>query len=195
LPAPLYRSYPNIITGNTGGTLTISKPNARVIFGFRILETKTSTNSSGPATLTINRSNLFLNSISAALNVTSPNNANPQPSANIVFQLVKNPTLLYTGNPVTTIYQPTWTVYELDSTILVFNGTARTSTTTGIGYTGGQNVIDFPLVENTANTIDLKSLLINVSTDDIYIVSYYGNTNANVTSFDVMASVSYQINN
>jgi len=193
-PAPLYRSYPNLIPTNTGGTLTISKENSRVIFGFRILETKSSLNSTG-TTLTVNRSNLFLNALAVALNITSPNTSNPQPSANIVYQLVKNPTAFYLGNPTTTLYQPDWTVYERDSTILVFNGTARTSTTTGIGYTGGVNVYDVPLVENTANTVNLQPLLINVSTEDIYIVTYYGNTNANVTSFDVMASISYQINN
>ena len=194
IPTPLYRSYPNIIQTNTGGTLSITKPNSRVIFGFRISEIKTSLNTTG-STITINRSNLFLNAISVALNVTSPNNANPQPSANIVFQLVKNPTLFYTGNPSTTIYEPEWTEYERDSSLLVFNGTVRTSTTTGIGYTGGDNVFDVPLVENTATTSNLQGLLINVSTDDIYIISYYGNTNSNVTSFDIMSSISYQINN
>lgn len=194
LPTPLYRSYPNLISTNTGGALTISKANSRVIFGFRILETKSSANSSG-STLTINRSNLFLNSFSAALNITSGTNPNPQPSSNLIFELVKNPTGFYLGDPTTTPYQPDWTVYERDSNILTFNGQARTSTTTGIGYTGGVNVFDLPLVENTANTINLQELLINVSSDDIYIVSYYGNTNASVTSYDVMASISYQINN
>lgn len=67
--------------------------------------------------------------------------------------------------------------------------------TTGIGYTGGVNVFDVPLVENTASTTNLEGLLINVSTDDVYIISYYGNTNSTVASFDVMASISYQINN
>lgn len=195
LPAPLYRSYPNIIPANTGGALTISKENSRVIFGFRIIDLKTTLNSNGSQTITINRSNLFLNSFSVSLNVTAAPNANPIPNANIVFQIVKNPTALYLGNPPTTLYQPDWTVYERDSTIKVFNGTVRTSNTTGIGYTGGVNVFDAPLVENTANTIDLKTLLINVSTDDVYIVSYYGNTNTNVTTFDVTASISYQINN
>jgi len=194
IPAPLYRSYPNIITTNTGGVLSITKQNARVIFGFRIAEIKTSANTTG-STITINRSNLFLNAMSVALNITSPNNANPQPSANIVFQLVKNPTLFYTGDPTTIIYEPTWTYNEKDSTLLVFNGTARTSISTGIGYTGGLNVSDIPLVENTAVNSILQGLLINVSSDDVYIISYYGNTNANVTSFDVMASISYQINN
>jgi hypothetical protein len=193
LPAPLYRSYPNIITGNTGGGVTISKENSRVIFGFRTQETKTSPNSTG-STLTVNRSNLFINAIAASLNI-AVNNTNTTTSANIVFQLVKYPTAFYLGNPSTTIYQPDWTVYERDSSILVFNGTARTSTTTGIGYTGGLNVYDLPLVENTANTINLQSLLINTSADDIYIISYYGNTTSNVTSFDVNASVSYQVNN
>lgn len=192
LPAPLYRSYPNILSGNTGN-VTISKANSRIIFGFRILETKTSSNSSGSPTLTVNRSNLFLNTLSAAVNTIAP--ANQQPSANIVFQLVKNPTGFYLGDPTTTPYQPNWTVYERDSTIIAFDGTVRTSTTTGIGYIGGVNVIDFPLVENTANTINLQPLLINVSADDVYIVSYYGNATTTVTSFDVMASVSYQINN
>jgi hypothetical protein len=197
LPAPLYRSYPNIVPANTGGALTISKDNSRVIFGFRILDTKLSLNSTptpGTSTYTINRSNLFLNSLSVALNI-AVTNTNVTTSANIVFQIVKNPTSFYLGNPPTTIYSPDWTVYERDSTIQVFNGTARTSTTTGIGYTGGVNVIDVPLVENTATTINLQPLLINVSTDDIYIVSYYGNTTANVSTFDVMASISYQINN
>jgi hypothetical protein len=193
VPAPLYRSYPNLISGNTGGALTISKENSRVIFGFRILETKTSSNSTG-TTLTVNRSNLFLNSFATALNITV-NNTNTTTSANIIYQIVKNPTSFYLGDPPTTLYQPDWTVYERDSTILVFNGTARTSSTTGIGYIGGVNVYDVPLVENTANTVNLQELLINVSSDDIYIVSYYGNTNTNVTSFDVMASISYQINN
>ena len=168
-----------------------------MIFGFRILDTKLSLNSTptpGTSTYTINRSNLFLNSLSVALNI-AVTNTNVTTSANIVFQIVKNPTSFYLGNPPTTIYSPDWTVYERDSTIQVFNGTARTSTTTGIGYTGGVNVIDVPLVENTATTINLQPLLINVSTDDIYIVSYYGNTTANVSTFDVMASISYQINN
>jgi hypothetical protein len=195
VPAPLYRSYQNVIPANTGGALTISKTNSRVIFGFRILGPKTSLNSSGTETITINRSNLFLNTLSAALNVTAANNANPQPSANIVFELVKNPTAFFTGNPSTTPYQPEWTVYERDSTILAFNGAVRTSTATGIGYTGGVNVVDLPLVENASQVINLQPLLINVSSDDIYIVTYNGNTNTSVTSFDVMASISYQINN
>ena len=192
VPAPLYRSYPNIIVTNTG--LTITKSNACVIFGFRVAEIKISANTSG-STITLNRSNLFMNAISAALNITSQNNANPQPSANIVFQLVKNPTLFYTGDPTTTIFEPTWTEYERDSTLLIFNGTARTSTSTGIGYIGGVNVLDIPLVENTAVNTTLQGLLINMSVEDVYIISYYGNTNASVTSFDVMASISYQINN
>jgi hypothetical protein len=197
VPAPLYRSYQNIITGNgPSGGVTISKANSRVIFGFRILETKTSLNSSptpGTSTYTVNRSNLFLNAFSAALNVTAANNANP--SANIVFELVKNPTAFFTGDPSTTPYQPDWTSYERDSTILVFNGTQRTATNNGIGYTGGVNVFDLPLVENASNVVNLQPLLINVSTDDIYIVTYNGNTSTNTTSFDVMASISYQINN
>jgi hypothetical protein len=200
IPAPLYRSYQNVIPANTANTaaqpLTISKANSRVIFGFRILGPKTSLNSSGTETITINRSNLFLNTFSAALNVTAANNANPQPSANIVFELVKNPTAFYTGDPSLLIpFKPTWTVYERDSTILVFNGAVRTSTSTGIGYTGGVNVFDLPLVENASQVINLQPLLINVSSDDIYIVTYNGNINSTVTSFDVMASVSYQINN
>ena len=196
VPAPLYRSYPNIIpTNTTGGALTITKANSRVIFGFRIVDPKISLNSNASQTITINRSNLFLNSFAIALNVNATNNANPIPNANIIFQIVKNPTAFYTGDPPTTPYQPTWTVYERDNTIKAFDGTARTSTTTGIGYTGGVNVYDVPLVENTANTINLQPLLINVSADDIYIVSYYGNTSAQVTSFDVTASISYQINN
>ena len=63
------------------------------------------------------------------------------------------------------------------------------------GGTGGVNVFDLPLVENASNVVNLQPLLINVSTDDIYIVTYNGNTNTTVTSFDVMASNSYQINN
>jgi hypothetical protein len=129
-----------------------------------------------------------------ALNITV-NNTNTTTSANIIYQLVKNPTEFYTGNPPTTLFKPNWTIYERDSTILVFNGEPRTLATDGIGYTGGSNVFDIPLVQDTAITINLQPLLINVSTDDIYIVSYYGNTNANVTAFDVMASISYQINN
>jgi hypothetical protein len=198
IPAPLYRSYQNVIPANTGGALTISKANSRVIFGFRILGPKTSLNSiptPGTSTITINRSNLFLNTLSAALNVTAANNANPQPSANIVFELVKNPIAFFTGDPSTTPYQPEWTVYERDSTILAFNGSVRTSTGTGIGYTGGVNVVDLPLVENASQVINLQPLLINVAADDIYIVAYNGNTNTSVTSFDVMASISYQINN
>ncbi len=193
LPTPLYRSYPNVIQANTGGALTISKDNSRVIFGFRILDTKTTPNSTG-TTITINRSNLFLNALSVALNI-AVTNMNTTSSANMVFQLVKNPTALYVGDPPTTIYSPEWTVYERDSTIKTFNGTARTSTSTGIGYTGGVNVLDVPLVENTANTVNLQPLLINVSTDDIYIISYYGTSTANIATFDVMASISYQINN
>jgi hypothetical protein len=193
LPAPLYRSYPNLIPANTGGALTISKENSRVIFGFRILETKVSENSTG-TTLTLNRSNLFLNAMSCALNI-AVSNTNTTTSANIIFQLVKNPTAFYLGNPTTTLYQPNWTIYERDSNILVFNGTARTNTSTGIGYSGGLNIYDLPLVENTATNINLQPLLINVSSDDIYILSYYGNTTANVTSFDIMGSISYQINN
>jgi hypothetical protein len=203
VPAPLYRSYQNVIPANTGGALTISKANSRVIFGFRILGPKTSLNSTpapGTSTITINRSNLFLNAFSAALNVTAAPNANPQPSANIVFELVKNPTLFTLGDPTggpppTNIYNPDWTVYERDSTILVFNGAVRTSTSTGIGYTGGVNVFDLPLVENASQVINLQPLLINVASDDIYIVVYNGTTNSTVTSFDVMASISYQINN
>ena len=191
VPAPLYRSYVNIITANTGGALTISKANSRVIFGFRILDPKASVNSNGSETITINRSNLFLNAFSVALNVIS----NQQASSNMIFQIVKNPTAFYTGDPPTTLFKPDWTVYERDSTIIAFNGTVRTAATAGIGYTGGVNVYDIPLVENTAYTVNLQPLLINVAVDDIYIVSYYGNTNANVTSFDVMASISYQINN
>ena len=192
ISTPLYRSYPNIIQTNTEHS--ILKPNSRVIFGFRIAEIKTSLNTTG-SLITINRSNLFINALSAALNITEANNANPLGSANVVFQLVKNPTLFYRGNPSTTIYKPLWTAYERDSALLVFDGTAITSTTTGIGYTGGSNVMDIPLVENTSITTSLQGLLINVSSDDVYIISYYGNINMSVTSFDVMASISYQINN
>lgn len=196
LLSPLYRSYPHIITGNTGGTLIIPKENARVLFGFRILDTKTTANSNiSSPTITINRSNIVLSSFSVSLNVTAAPNANPIPSANIIFQLEKNPTAFYLGDPTTTRYSPDWTIYDRDNSILAFNGVARTSVTTGIGYTGGQNVFDLPLVENTANTINLLPLLINISSYDIYIVSYYGSTNSNVTSFDVLASISYQINN
>jgi hypothetical protein len=196
--SPLYRSYPNIIALNTiTGTLTtIPKENARVIFGFRILDTKTTVNSNiSTPTITVNRTNIVLNSFSAALNVTNAPNANPIPNANIVFQLEKDPIRFYLGDPTTTPYSPTWTIYDRDNSILAFNGTVRTSTTTGIGYTGGINVFDLPLVENTANTVNLLPQLINVSYDDVYIVSYYGTITGAVTSFDVMATLSYQINN
>jgi len=96
--------------------------------------------------LTINRSNLFFNSISAAVNVAvSGNNV---PRANIIFQLVKNPTQFYLGVPTTTVYAPNWRVYEKDSTIIVFDGAVTTSTSTGIGYVGGVNVFALPLVDN-----------------------------------------------
>jgi hypothetical protein len=195
IPSPIYRSYPGIISANTGGALTITKLNARIIFGFRILETKSSTNSNATLTTTINRTNFLLTSLSAALNIASSNNPNPQPSANTIFQLVKNPLGFFLGDPPTTSYKPLWTIYEDDPSILIFDGTIRTSTSTGIGYTGGINVIDLPLVENTSSTINLQSLLINVSSEDVYIITYFGNTNTTVTTFDVLATISYQINN
>jgi hypothetical protein len=193
--SPLYRAYPHIITGNTGGALTISKENARVLFGFRILDTKSSVNSDLSNTVTINRTNIVLNSFSAALNLV-PTSSTDRAAANFIFQLDKNPTGFFNGNPISgNVYQPDWTIYDRDNSILVFNGTARTSTSTGIGFTNGTNIFDLPLVENTANTVSLIPLLINVSYDDIYIVSYYGITNAQVASFDTLATISYQINN
>jgi hypothetical protein len=189
VPAPLYRSYSYSILLNTLGS--ISKENSRVIFGFRVLRTKTSTNSDLSTSLTINRSNLFFNSISAAIN-TSGGGTN---RANITFQLVKNPTQLYVGAPAAaTVYNPTWRVYEKDSTIIVFDGSVTTSTGTGVGYTGGLNVFDLPLVENTASTFDMRNMLVNASADDIYLMTYYGETSG-LSSFDVLGAISYQINN
>jgi hypothetical protein len=188
VPAPLYRSYSNTINSNT--LTTISKENSRVLFGFRILQTKTSTNSNATTSITINRSNLFFNSISAAIN-TAGGGTN---RANITFQLVKNPTQLYVGDPPTTVYNPTWRVYERDSTIIIFDGTAATSTTTGVGYTGGVNVFDLPLVENAASTYDMRQMLVNASTEDIYIMTFYGVTSG-LTSFDVLGAITYQVNN
>lgn len=190
IPAPLYRSYPNNITGNT--VTSISKANSRVVFAFRVLRTKTSTNSDASTSLTINRSNLFFNSISTAVNVAVTGNNVPR--ANITFQLVKNPTQFYVGDPSTTVYYPNWRQYEKDSTIIVFDGSATTSTSTGIGYTGGLNVFDLPLVDNSSFTYDMRDMLVNASAEDTYLVSYFGTT-ANVTSFDVLAAISYQINN
>jgi len=189
VPAPLYRSYSNSIQLNTL-TGTISKANARVIFGFRVLQTKTSVNSDLSTSITINRSNLFFNSISAAVN-TSGGGTN---RANITFQLVKNPTQFYVGDTLTTVYNPTWRVYEKDSTIIVFDGTVATTTATGVEYTGGVNVFDLPLVENTSFTYDMRSMLVNASSEDVYILSYYGTTSG-LTSFDVLSAISYQINN
>jgi hypothetical protein len=188
VPAPLYRSYSNTINTNT--LATISKDNSRVLFGFRILQTKTSVNSDASTSITINRSNLFFNSISAAIN-TAGGGTN---RANITFQLVKNPTQFYVGDPTTTVYNPTWRVYERDSTIIVFDGTVSTSTTTGVGYTGGVNVFDLPLVENTASTFDMRQMLVNASTEDIYIVSFYGVTSG-LSSYDILGAITYQVNN
>ncbi len=189
--SPLYRSYPNIITGNT---TSLTKANARVIFGFRVTKSKQSANSNGSSVITINRSNLFLNSISCSLNAT-PSNQNNAYSANIVFQIVKNPTDFYTGNPTTSPFYPPWRLSETNSSLDVFDGTATTSTITGIGYTGGINIFDIPLVENTAITYDLKQTAVNISADDTYVVSMYGNISANTASFDALATISYQINN
>ena len=190
VPTPLYRSYSNTIQTNTVSSIT--KANSRVLFGFRVLRTKTSTNSDASTSLTINRSNLFFNSISGAVNVAVAGNTVPR--ANITFQLVKNPTQLYVGDPSTTVYAPNWRVYEKDSTIIVFDGSATTSTGTGVGYTGGVNVFDLPLVDNSSFTYDMRAMLVNSSAEDIYLVTYYGTT-ANITSFDVLAAISYQINN
>ncbi len=195
--SPLYRSYPGIISGNSLNN--ISKANARVLFGFRVTQSKASINSSGSNTITLNRSNLILNSISCSLNAI-PSTVNTIYSANIIFQIVKNPTAFYTGNPTTTIFNPSWRLSELDSSLEVFDGTATTSTTTGIGYTGGINIFDLALVENTAITYDLKVTSINISADDIYIVSVYGNTSINGTgsptlTYDILSAISYQINN
>jgi len=189
--SPLYRSYPGIISGNT---TSLTKPNARVLFGFRVTKSKASINSSGPNTITLNRSNLFLNSISCSLNAT-PSNQNNSYSANIVFQIVKNPTGFYTGNPTTTIFNPPWRLSETDSSLEVFDGIATISATTGIGYTGGINVFDISLVENTAITYDLKGTSLNISADDVYVVSIYGNISTNTASYDALAAISYQINN
>lgn len=188
VPAPLYRSYSNTINTNT--LATISKENSRVLFGFRILQTKTSTNSDLSTSITVNRSNLFFNSISAAIN-TAGGGTN---RANITFQLVKNPTQLYVGDPPTTVYNPTWRVYERDSTIIIFDGTASTSTSTGVGYTGGVNVFDLPLVENAASTYDMRQMLVNASSDDVYIMTFYGVTSG-LTSYDVLGAITYQVNN
>ena len=192
--SPLYRSYPGIISGNS--VTTISKANARVLFGFRVTKTKASINSSGPNTVTLNRSNLFLNSISCSLNAR-PNAQNTVYSANIIFQIVKNPIAFYTGDPTTTIFNPPWRLSELDSSLEVFDGTVTTSGGTGIGYTGGINVFDLALVENTAITYDLKVTSLNISADDVYIVSIYGNTSVSTGSvtYDVLSAISYQINN
>ncbi len=189
--SPLYRSYPGIITGNT---TSLTKANARILFGFRVTKSKSSTNSNGSKTITLNRSNLFLNSISCSVNA-APTNQNNSYSANIIFQIVKNPALFYTGNPSTTIFNPPWRLSEQDSSLDVFDGGATTSTSTGIGYTGGINIFDLALVENTAITYDLKGTSINISADDIYVVSIYGNISANTASFDSLATISYQINN
>jgi hypothetical protein len=192
--SPLYRSYPFIITANS--LTTISKVNARVLFGFRVTKSKASVNSSGPNTITVNRSNLFLNSMACSLNAI-PSTQNAVYSANIVFQMVKNPTLFYTGNPTTTPYYPVWRLSETDSSLDVFDGTVTTSTTTGIGYTGGINVFDIPLVENTAITYDLKNTAINITADDIFIISVFGNTSVTGGSltYDILSTISYQINN
>ena len=191
VPAPLYRSYPGSITGNT--LASIPKANARVLFGLRILRTKASTNSSTPQTISLNRSNLFLNSISNSVNITYGGGAG-NTNANLIFQIVKNPTAFYLGDARVTQYNPIWRQYEYDSTIMVFDGLQFTSTTTGIEYTGGVNVFDNVLVENTSNTYDLRSTLINISFEDTYIVTVFGNTTG-LTGYDLSAALSYQINN
>jgi hypothetical protein len=193
LVTPLYRSYPNVIAGNTY-IGTISKANARVIFGFRVTKSKQSTNSTGPNTITLNRSNLFLNSMSCSLNVLPPNQ-NTQVSASVIYQIVKNPTSFYIGNPTTTPYIPPWRISEQDSTLEVFDGKQILSDSSGICYTGGVNVFDIPLVENTATTYDLRQTLINISPDDVFIVSAYGTAAGNSSKYDLLATISYQVNN
>lgn len=188
VPSPLYRSYANSILLNTL-TGTISRVNARVIFAFRVIPTKNSKNSDLSLTTTINRCNLFFNSISASVN-TSGGGTN---RANIIFQLVKNPTQFYLGDPSTTVYVPTWREYEKDSSIMIFDGAVTTSTTTGVGYTGGSNVFDLPLVENASYTYDMRSMLVSASKEDVFLISYFGTTSS-LTSFDVSAAISYQIN-
>ena len=193
----LYRSYPGIIAGNTF-LGSISKINSRILFGFRVIKAKTTNNSTGSIpskTITLNRSNLFLTSVSTSLNVRPPNQST-QIQASMIYQIVKNPTGFYTGNGTGTKFIPKWRISEFDSSIEVFDGELITSTSTGITYTGGLNVYDIALVENTAITSNLKDTLINVAYDDIYLISAYGSTfSSGAGTWDLLSTITYQVNN
>jgi hypothetical protein len=58
-------------------------------------------------------------------------------------------------------------------------------------------VFDIPLVENTAITYDLKNMAINITADDTFIISVFGNTSVTGGSltYDILSTISYQINN
>lgn len=180
--SPIIRSYNKILSGNSG---TFGSGIKRVIFAIQGRNVFNSTlNSFGTSStnVAINRTNIYLTSMNIALNVSTPQNKN------FVFELIKSPTTITNNATPSTL---DWKVIG-DNLVYVLDGIVTTSSSTGITYTGGENIIDASLIENTNQIIDLTSYEILLSPEDTYLLTYSSDNLSG--GYDVVGSLSWKIN-
>jgi hypothetical protein len=190
-PSFIYRSFGftlfQVTQTPSSPTPTLPLP-LFVIFGLQVANIFSSTNNANALSPTtnylINKNNLILSNISTSVNAAT------NTSTNIHFVLVKNPTSVLQRAPSGNINDLKY-VNNNNSLINTLNGDPPKSNTTGIIISGGSQIIDIILTENTNAVTDLSNLNIILSPNDSLYVCYYGTTSA---VCDISASLSYNVN-
>lgn len=179
VPSPIYRSYGNTLTGNN---TSVSRSSPRVIFGLQGRIARQSVNSDASITNTMNRNNVIFTSFSGACIISNPNQ-----TANITFVIVRNPTSITYSS---TSPAAPW-VYNSDLSIFTFDGTTVTSSD-GVSFTGGSNVIEFCTLDNNALSYDLTNQRLAITPDDTLLIAYYGGFSG--STYDIIGSISWFLN-
>lgn len=178
----LNRSYGFTLTGNSNIT-GLSRLSPGVIFGLKNLDLYQSVNSNSSINYAINNNNIVLSTINFAINAAT------NTTANIIFMLVKNPTVITVLPLISGSSYPSFIRYN-ENLVSVINGVPTTNTA-GISITGGTIILEFSLSENQNLSEVISNLNLEMSKYDSYYLCFYGTASANI---DISGSLSYQIN-
>jgi hypothetical protein len=186
-PSFVYRSYGYTLidaSQNPLGTIT----NPFIIFGFKVTDIFSSTNKVNGSVTTnniINKNNLILTNMSTCVNAAA------NTVSNIHFVLIKNPTSVLNKTGTTTTNNNLNYVKDNNALINTIEGISPTTASTGIYTTGGSQIIDIILTENTNAVTDLSKFNLILSPSDSLYICTYGITTAKC---DISASLSFNVN-
>lgn len=186
VPANIYRSFSNILIGNTQtGVNSLSRESPGLICGIQGMEIYNSENSDGSINHNVNNTNIYFKTINFSINAKNTNT-----SSNIILMLVKNPT--------TIVSTPSSLGLNIEKrnedTILFVEGVSITNTNK-ISLSGFTIVFEYTLIEQESLVLDISNLNILMSPSDNYYLCFYGELNGSGNpTLDVSGSVSYSVN-